>query len=286
MIRFDGKGVADSILDTLTQKVRRLKKTPKLVIVTVTPTAEVELFIRNKKRAAEKIGAELEVISYKKVPKFENFVKRIKKASDDPSVTGIVIQKPLPASLATVTLYKYVDILKEIEGVVDKSTHLPPLGQAVVTAIINALSGEESCSFLSTETDCEPLKTYCKRKKVLLVGRGESGGIPIGKTLSHLKIPFINIQEDTQNKEEFYNESDIIITSVGKNVLDPSVLKQGVWLISTGYRNDGGLWKGDYDENSIADIAGFYTPTPGGMGPVDIAYVMSNLVTATENAPH
>ncbi|MFS8158962.1 MAG: tetrahydrofolate dehydrogenase/cyclohydrolase catalytic domain-containing protein, partial [Candidatus Roizmanbacteria bacterium] len=267
--------------------VKQVERKPKLAIITVTPTPDIELFIKNKKKAIEKIGAEIEIIHYKRAPRFEKFVHRIKEISMDSAVSGVVIQKPLPAALQTVTLYNYINPYKEIEGVIEKSPFLPPLGKAVVTALLHALSQGEPLpskkQYIDEITDMDPLKLYCRRKKVVVVGRGETGGVPIAKTLSQIKVPFINIFNSTVNKDSFLEEADIIITAVGKNIIDPEKMKKGIWLISTGYRNDKGIWKGDFEEDDIQEIADFYTPTPGGMGPLDIAYLMQNLVRSAEH---
>ncbi len=74
----------------------------------------------------------------------------------------------------------------------------------------------------------------------------------------------------------------MIITAVGKKVLTPQMLKKGVILINVGLRRENNKLKGDYDEKEIKDIASFYTPTPGGVGPIDVVYLFKNLVDAAK----
>ncbi len=77
-------------------------------------------------------------------------------------------------------------------------------------------------------------------------------------------------------------EADIIITAVGKKVLAADMLKNGVILANVGLRHERGKLKGDYDEKEIKSVASYYTPTPKGIGPIDVLYLFKNLIDAAE----
>ncbi len=87
------------------------------------------------------------------------------------------------------------------------------------------------------------------------------------------------------NHELLTRNADIIISAVGKvNIVKPETLKQNVILIGIGlHKEKNGRIMGDYDEEKIKDVASFYTPTPGGVGPVNVACLLKNLITAAEN---
>lgn len=121
-----------------------------------------------------------------------------------------------------------------------------------------------------------------KQKKIIIIGRGITGGAPIGRVLNRLKVNYMSIDEHTVNPQEYYKTADIIISAVGKHVLSGSMLKPGVVLINVGLRKEGGVLKGDYDERDVEGVASFYSPTPGGIGPIDILYLFNNLLIATE----
>ena len=80
-------------------------------------------------------------------------------------------------------------------------------------------------------------------------------------------------------------EADIIISAVGKKVVDSSMLKPGVTLVNVGLRRESGKLKGDYDERDIKKIAGCYTTTPKGIGHIDVLYLYKNLLDAAEKKP-
>lgn len=287
-MEISGREIADIILDDLKKKLtslsKKAKKKPKLVVFSVRPQEEDLMFIKTKQKAAEKIGADFELYHFKRMPRFEDFAVKIRQLCETDSTTGVVIQKPLPAQLTTETLYNYIPINKEIEGHKYKSPFSPPIGLAVLTVLkyIYATGRKKTISnvLVDPAIDRDFFKKICKKKRIVVMGKGETGGKPIGDVLSILKINYINTHSKTPTASPFYNEADIIIPAVGKKVLTPSMLKKGVVLISVGTRREKDQWRGDYDTDEIKDIASFYTPTPGGIGPLDIAYLMYNLVEA------
>jgi methylenetetrahydrofolate dehydrogenase (NADP+)/methenyltetrahydrofolate cyclohydrolase len=121
-------------------------------------------------------------------------------------------------------------------------------------------------------------KKAFRNKKIVLMGRGITGGKPIGKTLTDAKINYIGINSKTPDATTYLKEADVIVTAVGKKVILPEMLKPGVVLINVGLRRENGRLRGDYDEAEIKKIASFYTPTPGGIGPIDVMYLYKNLI--------
>jgi methylenetetrahydrofolate dehydrogenase (NADP+)/methenyltetrahydrofolate cyclohydrolase len=190
----------------------------------------------------------------------------------------------LPSNLETDTVYNYIPDVKEIEGVKNKSPFFPPIGLAVLTVIKHIYQkGKVSPSlFVDLDRDREFFKKTFKNKRVVLVGRGITGGRPIGKVLTEAKINYIGLSSKTPNPESYYKSADVIITAVGKKVLTPSMLKPGVVLINVGVRKEKGRLKGDYEESEIKNVASYYTPTPGGVGPIDVVYLYKNLVDSAK----
>ena len=131
------------------------------------------------------------------------------------------------------------------------------------------------------EKDCSLFKSLLKHKKIVLIGRGITGGLPIGKTLSHFKINYLNTNSQTHEPDQYYKEADIIVSATGKKTINPENIKPGVVLITAGLRRIDGKLKGDYNEDEIKSIASAYTPTPGGIGPLDVLYLYKNLIDAT-----
>lgn len=286
MNTIDGKTLAKKLREHVAIKVAKdCKKKPKLVVFSVNPDPEGISFMAMKERATHELGGSFELIKYKHTPSFIDFANNVKRISELSTTTGIVIQKPLPFELNSPTLFNYVPLVKEIEGHKDKSPFCPPLALAALTVLKYLFSPEDSSVenlIVDIKKDQPLFKQFLKRKKVVIAGRGETGGKPIGHTLQGMGIPFIQTNSKTHDPDQYYKEADIIITCVGRKILTSKNIKPGVILINIGLRRENERWRGDYDEEEIENIASFYTPTPGGTGPFDIAYLMYNLYLATK----
>lgn len=283
-MEINGKRIADFIGSLLKKELKSKKKkhTPKLVTFLIGDASDQSSFVKIKSQVAKKLGIDFELIHIKSTPSFESFVHRIKESSMDPATTAIIIQQPLPAQLSTDSLFDYIATEKEIEGHKRKTTYLPPIGYAILT-IFKYIFGEQKLDkhlVVDLNKDRKFFKKIFRNKKIVLIGRGVTGGKPIGKTLSEAKINYIGINATTPEPESYLKEADIIITAVGKKVIKAEDLKPGVILINAGIRRENGLIKGDYDDKEIKGIAGYYTPTPGGVGPIDVMYLYKNLIEA------
>jgi len=285
-MKIDGKRIAKIIIDYLGKKAKKLKKPPFLAVFLVNDSDENLSFVKVKETAVKKISGKFQLFHFKQTPDFESFANKLKQVAEDPNVDGVIVQQPLPPSLSTESLFNYIPTKKEIEGHKKKSPFFPPLGLAVMTIIKYIFKAGDKTNvkeiIFRPKKDLDFFKRVLKRKKIVLIGRGKTGGQPIGQTLSSLKINFINVHSQTPNAQIFYQDADIIISAVGKKILTKEVLKPRVILISVGLRKEENKWKGDYDENEIKNVASFYTPTPGGLGPLDIAYLLYNLVEANK----
>lgn len=283
----DGKALADTLIEHLASEVHDgLAKgwpVPVLAIVTVEPTDEIESFIQSKKRLAQRIGADVIVKSYHEAPRYIDCVHAVADIAQDPATTGVIIQLPLPATLSTTTMLDYIPPVKEIEGFKKKPLFEHPIGLAVLCLLKKALSPDpmtQASSLLIGEKDMTFFKNLLRKKKIVLVGCGRTGGEPIGNTLSRFKANFINIRKATPEPDEFINQASIVISAVGKTIINPEALRHDAVLIGVGLHKEDGVWKGDYDEQAVADRVLAYSPTPGGVGPLNVAYLLYNLVEA------
>lgn len=282
-MQIPGKKIATGLEKLLKKEVKRLKKQKKsltLSVILVGKANEQLSFVKIKAKTARRLGIRFELLHLKTVPSFEEFMHKIKEKSLDAETSGIVIQQPLPAQLTTESLYEYIPTAKEIEGHKHKTFYLPPIGLAVLT-VLKFIYGNNKIDedlFVNMKKDTAFFRKTFRNKKIVLVGRGMTGGKPIGMTLNAAKINYISISSQTPQPESYYKEADVIITAVGKKIITPEMLKPGVTLINVGLRKERGKLKGDYDEKEIKNIASFYTPTPGGTGPIDVIYLYRNLI--------
>ncbi|MFA6390111.1 MAG: bifunctional 5,10-methylenetetrahydrofolate dehydrogenase/5,10-methenyltetrahydrofolate cyclohydrolase [Patescibacteria group bacterium] len=280
----DGKKIANSLLAILKKDRKTIKKPVGLTVFLVGNAPEQLSFVKIKSEMAKALKINFKLVHLVKTPNFIDFANLLKKEVMNPDITGIIIQQPLPAQLSTDSIYDYIPLLKEIEGHKKKTEFIFPLGLAVMTIIKYIYDGKrkQDVIFVDLKRDRLLFKNVLKSKKVVVVGRGITGGKPIGNTLGNLNINYISINSTTVDPESYFKTADIIITATGKKVISPEMLKPGVILINTGVRKENGRLKGDYDESEIKNIASFYTPTPGGSGPIDVVYLYKNLIDAAK----
>jgi len=269
----------------LKKEIKKLKKNKlKLVTFLVGQSADQLSFVKIKKKIASELGINFEFIHLKTTPTFEKFMRKVREKAMEKETTGVIIQQPLPAQLSTDSIYNCIPLNKEIEGHLRKTPFYPPIGLAVLTLIkhifLKTRSGKDL--FIDFEHDKNFFKKIFHNKKIVLIGRGITGGQPIGKTLSDFKINYYNINSHTPEPESYFKEADLIISAVGKKVIDVKFLKPGVVLINVGLHREKNKLKGDYEEKEVKKISSFYTPIIGGLGPLDVLYLYKNLIDAAK----
>jgi len=252
-----GRKVADLILDQVHQEIGVLSKTKKIKLVTIlVGSAKNQLsFVRIKERTAKRLGVEFEFVHIKKIPLFEQFVRIIKEKANSPDTTGLIIQQPLPDRLQTATIYRFIPREKEIEGFSTKrALFRPPIGLTVTTVLKYIFKTNYKINkglLPDFEKDKIIFKNSLRNKRIIIIGRGLTGGQAIGQTFRELKINYLGINSKTYKKEQYYKEADIIISAVGKKVISREMIREGVILINVGLREENKKLRGDYDEKEI-----------------------------------
>lgn len=282
----EGVKISTYLQRLLQKEIKSLKKKARLRLVTylIGQSPEQLSYVKIKSHVASQLKIDFQLINLKSTPNYIELANLIRKKAFDPTVNGIIIQLPLPQELSTDSIFDYIPNNKEIEGHRRKTPFFPPLGLAVLTIFKYIYGGKriDKNLLVDFEKDKQFFKKIFKNKKVVLVGKGMTGGKPIGHILGELKINYINVNKTTINPESYFKNADVIITAVGKKIIHRGDLKPGVVLINVGLRRENGKLKGDYDENEIKDIASYYTKTPGGIGPIDVIYLFKNLIEAAK----
>jgi len=251
---------------------------PKLAIFTITPNPLTEIFLRQKQRLAESLGIDCEIRRYDKVPFFQTFATDIRIAANSKKVHAVVIQRPLPPELSSTTLENFIPLVKEVEGTKYKTPYYPPVGMTTLSILKYVATDFNQWHIRPKDT--EFFKRHFKKKFIVLCGRGKTTGQPIANTMVQFKLAMVITHSATPSPENFYRQADIIITSAGKPILNGQNIKPGALLINFGYRRQDNKTLGDYDEEEIKDIAGYFTPIIHGTGPLSLAFLMKNIVEA------
>lgn len=277
-MKLEGKRLADEILQELKQRVEILKKKaviPTLLVILVGDNEQSLIYIKQKELKAKEIGARTEVLTLSEETSFDEAKELVAKLNSDPQVHAIIIQRPAPLSLKVEELSKLIDPEKEIDGFGNNSSYKVPVAEATEILIREA--------FKQMRTS-QKFDDWFRRQLLIVIGKGETAGMPIINHLRNLGIDPVIVDSKTKNPKEITKKADILISAVGKDrVVTPDMIKKGVILIGVGlHTDDEGNLRGDFHRDEIADIVSFYSPTPGGVGPVNVACLMRNLVEACE----
>lgn len=283
-MKIDGRAIAQRICDSLKDEVERLQKAhvaPHLAILTLGDDPATVSYIGQKKKKGEMIGAKISVNELSKNISSSLLKDLINKLNNNPAVHGIVVQRPLSQNLLKIV--NTIDSRKDIDGLNPNSPFMAPVAESVfeiLKEIYKTKYSEEKVE------NFEPVLNWIRNLHIVVVGKGETGGKPIIDNFKKLDLNCSIVDSKTSNKNEEIKSGDIVVSAVGKKgVVTKEDIKEEAIVIGVGmYKGGDGNFYGDYDENEIADIASFYTPIPGGVGPVNVAMLLKNLVTAAENA--
>ncbi len=275
-MRVDGKAIADSILKQLTAKVTKLREKgviPHMAVILVGEDPASVAYVRQKETKAAQIGAKTTIIKFPTTISQAKLLQTIKDLNNDKTIHGIIVQRPLPNYIDNKAVDLATDAKKDIDAFRKDAPYDMPLAAAVIKILEKVY--EETDSF-------NPFTAWLKSKQVVVIGKGETGGGPVITKLQKLGMQPNVIDSKTQQPEKLTESADIIISTVGnKHANLPKTLKNNVIMIIVGmYRGDDGKLHGDYETHIVEHIASFYTPVPGGVGPVNVAMLLSNLVDA------
>ncbi len=275
----DGRAISSEILEDLKKRVARLKQksiTPILAVILIGDAKASAIYVRQKELKAHEIGVEPKIFRFDENVSNLEIETLVKKLDKDPKIHGIILQRPAPPQIKVAEIEEFISPVKEVDGFGINSIYPVPVAAAVMKMIENAYG--------NLKIDV-PFIDWLKNQKVVVIGKGETGGKTIIQLLRKNGIEPLVVDSKTENPNAEIKKSDVVISAVGKQgIITKMNLKQGTILIGVGiYSDENGKTKGDYDATEIENIASFYSPTPGGVGPVNVSMLMENVVEACES---
>ncbi len=276
-IRIDGKAIADTLLTRLTRDIQEQGIHPRLLVFFLGNNSSSRSYILQKQHAAEQVGISCDIYQYSEHTSPLVIRSDIQKANEDNTIHGIIVQRPLPSwsTNERTSIVNTINPLKDVDGFTPTSPHTPPSATAVFTILDHIYQHEYKQWFPNTHA-------WLRSQRIVVIGKGETAGAPIRSLLNRHGIPYIGIDRSTHSPTTIIKTADILISCVGKrHTIQSQNMKEGSILISVGLikQNNETLY-GDYDEDDIHNKARYYTPTPGGVGPITVACLMQNVTQA------
>ena len=288
MILIDGKKAAADLREDLKKEVAELKtkynKVPGLTVILIGDMAPSQIYVRNKEKSAIEVGLKSEVIRYPDSVEEKVVLEKIKELNQDDSVSGILVQLPLPKHIDKQKVIEAIDPSKDVDGF-----HPMNVG--------NLSSGYESsvpCTPLGCYLLIKNIEPNLSGKKAVVIGRSNLNGKPMTQLLLKENCTVTIVHSKTKNIEEICCRADLIIAAVGiPKMVKSNWIKKDAVIIDVGINRievDGkNKIVGDVDFDEVQNKVKAITPVPGGVGPMTIACLLENTLKAfnkiSGNAP-
>ena len=273
MILIDGKKIAAELREELKKEVLDIKskknKVPGLTVILIGELAPSKIYVKMKEKAANEVGLKSEVIRYPSEVEEKKILDKIDELNNDDSVSGILVQLPLP---------KHIDKQKVIEAILPSKDvdgfHPMNVG--------NLSSGYESsipCTPLGCYLLIKKIEPNLNGKKAIIVGRSNLNGKPMMQLLLKENCTVTITHSKTKDLKGECLKGDIIVAAVGI----PELVK-GDWVKKDAIVIDVGINKtekgivGDVAFDEVSKVAKALTPVPGGVGPMTIACLLKNTI--------
>jgi len=275
-IKIDGIVIAQSVKDRVKKAVDELKTqgiNPCLATILIGDNQASTTYVRNKHKACEEVG--IITIDHKLDSKISQtqLDEIIEKLNNDSSVHGILVQLPLPEQLDEFITTSRISPLKDVDGLTPHNTGLLAMKKAALVAC-TPLGIMEMFDYHGINLD---------GKNVVLINRSNLVGKPLYHLLLEKNATVVSCHSKTKNLKELCQAADVIITAVGdraKFTLTPEMIKEGAIIIDVAISRFQEKLVGDSDFDKIIQKASFATPVPGGVGPMTVAMLLKNTITA------
>lgn len=274
----DGKELAKTTTDNLKFEIENLKKkgiVPALVVIVVGEDQASQIYVKNKHRVAESIGIKSIITKLPNSTSESDLLALINEYNENPDVHGILVQLPLPKQINEKKITESIRPEKDVDGF-----HPVNIGRLVMNdpLAIPCTPMGIMRMFMAYDIDVEG-------KNAVVVGRSNIVGKPMAALLLNANATVTVTHSHTQNLSEITKQADILVVAIGQaNFIKKADVKQGAVVIDVGMnRLDSGKLAGDVDKD-VADVAGYLTPVPKGVGPMTIAMLMEQTIELTKRS--
>ena len=272
----DGKKESGIILDKIKNSILSFDTKPSLAVVIIGDDPASQVYVKNKILACEKVGIKSYKYAFDSISETE-LVEFIENLNHDKNVNGILVQMPLPENINPTKIINVIDPIKDVDGF-----HPINLG--------NLMSQEKTAFIPCTPLGClyliKQVDSDLTGKNAVVIGRSITVGKPVANLLTNNNATVTLAHSKTKNLKEICLNADILVAAVGKpEFIKHDFIKKGAIVIDVGINrikdiNGKNKLVGDVEFEKSKDIAKAITPVPGGVGPMTIAYLMSNTLKA------
>lgn len=264
----DGKAFALKIEEELKNKILGLPRKPKLAVVIVGDDSASQIYVRNKQKAAQRVGIDSITIELPKETSEINLLNQIEILNRDETINAILVQLPLPEHINKASILQAISPFKDVDG-------FSPYNLGLM------FSGVTPVAYPCTPKGIiKLLKEYnipIEGKKAVVIGRSLIVGKPMAFLLQKENATVTLAHSKTQDLREITKSADIIVCAVGKaGLIDSSYIGGNPVVIDVGINRVDGKITGDVAFDEVKDMCSYISPVPKGIGPITIAMLLEN----------
>jgi methylenetetrahydrofolate dehydrogenase (NADP+)/methenyltetrahydrofolate cyclohydrolase len=275
----DGKEIAAKKRIEIAQEVHKLKElgvTPGLAVILVGNNQASRTYVTNKQKACQELGMHSLLIELPETVSEKELLDKIDELNKDETIHGILVQLPIPKHIEEKKVIEAISPLKDVDGF-----HPISIGRM--------MTGQETflpCTPFGIMVLLEETGISVAGKEVVVVGRSNIVGKPVGQLLLNQHATVTYCHSKTKDLTAHTNKADILVAAVGiPNFIKAEHVKEGAVVIDVGInRNEAGKLCGDVAFDEVSEKAGYITPVPKGVGPMTITMLMYNTLKSARNA--
>jgi len=277
----DGKQTAARCLEETKQRIAALRArgiTPGLAVVLVGDNPASQVYVRNKIKACEDNGIHSVFEKYEASMSEAELLARVEALNKDPKIHGILVQLPLPSHIDSHKVIEAIAAEKDVDGFHISNAGLLMTGQPLF----------RPCTPYGVMKMLESINYPVRGATAVVVGASNIVGKPQAMLLLQAGATVTICNSKTRDLGHHTRDADILVVATGKrNIVTADMVKPGAVVIDVGMnRDDAGKLCGDVVYTPSAEVAGWITPVPGGVGPMTITMLLVNTIEAAERAAH
>ena len=277
-IIMDGKQLAKKTREKLKKECEELKESginPKFAVIMVGNDSSSKIYVKNKSKACEEIGIEFEEYMLSEDTTQEKLENLIEELNQNKKIHGILVQSPIPKHLDVNSAFEKIAPEKDVDGF--NSVNVGKLALSRDTFI--------SCTPYGIMKIFEEYQIDLTGKEVVIVGRSNIVGKPLIQCILSKNGTVTVCHSKTKNLAEHTKRADVLIAAIGKpHFITADMVKENAVVIDVGInRTEEGKILGDVEFETVEKKVEYITPVPGGVGPMTIAMLMSNVIKAARN---
>jgi len=270
----DGKKIASEIRENVARRAEELKArkvVPGLTVILVGEDPASKVYVGQKEKACREAGFKSDLLRLPETTTEEELLSVIGRLNADPSVHGILVQLPLPSRIDPEAVIAAIDPAKDVDGF-----HPVNIGH-----LVSGVPGMVPCTPLGIVRMLESYRIPLLGKHAVIVGRSSIVGKPMAHLLLARDCTVTVCHSRTPDLGYFTRQADVLVAAVGRpRLITADMVKPGAVVVDVGInRLEGGL-VGDVDFEAVREVAGWITPVPGGVGPLTIAMLLENTLSA------